>query len=68
MPSFLATIEGQTINNISEEYEDYFSIIPKKSLMNFKVYAVGENKVYGFGRVKELSGLNAQGFVILPES
>ncbi len=54
MPSFLATIEGTTINNLSDGYEDYFSIIPKKALMNFEVFVVGEDKVYGFGKVKEL--------------
>ncbi len=54
LPSFLTTIEGQTINSISEEYEDYFSIIPKKSLMNFRVHVVGKDKVYDFGKVKEI--------------
>lgn len=54
LPSFLATIEGTTINNIENEYEDYFSIIPKKILMNFDVHAVGEKEVYNFGRIKKL--------------
>jgi uncharacterized protein len=54
LPSFLATIEGTTINNIEEEYEDYFSIIPKKSLINFEVYIVGEKEVYDFGKIKKL--------------
>ncbi len=54
LPSFLTTIEGQTINNLSEEYEDYFSIIPKKSLMNFKVHVVGNKEVYEFGKVRDL--------------
>jgi uncharacterized protein len=54
LPSFLATIEGTTINNIQDEYEDYFSIIPKKILINFEVYAVGENEVYNFGKIKKL--------------
>ncbi len=56
LPSFLATIEGTTINNIENEYEDYFSIIPKKILMNFDVHAVGEEKVYNFGKIKKLLG------------
>jgi uncharacterized protein len=54
LPSFLATIEGTTINNIKEEYEDYFSIIPKKNLMNFETFVVGENEVYDFGKIKKL--------------
>ena len=54
LPSFLATIEGTTINNINEEYEDYFSIIPKKSLINFETFVVGEKEVYDFGKVKKL--------------
>jgi uncharacterized protein len=55
LPSFLATIEGTSVNSIENEYEDYFSIIPKKNLMNFEVYAVGEDGVYHFGKVKTLS-------------
>jgi len=54
MPSFLATIEGTTINSLEYEYEDYFSIIPRKNLMNFECYVVGEKEVYNFGKVKEL--------------
>lgn len=53
MPSFLATIEGTTINSFEYEYEDYFSIIPKKILMNFEVYIVGEKEVYNFGNMKK---------------
>ena len=54
MPSFLATVEGAPVNEYADAYEDYFSIIPKKSLMNFKVHIVGEDNVYEFGKVKEL--------------
>ncbi|MDD5012478.1 MAG: metallophosphoesterase [Candidatus Nanoarchaeia archaeon] len=54
LPSFLATIEGTTINSIEHEYEDYFSIIPKRNLKNFVVYAAGKNEVYNFGTIKEL--------------
>jgi len=54
LPSFLATIEGTTINNVDDEYEDYFSIIPKKNLRNFEVYIVGEKEVYDFGKIKTL--------------
>ncbi len=54
MPSFLSTIEGTTINNIADEYEDEFSIIPKKSLINFNVFVVGDKEVYDFGKIKDL--------------
>ncbi len=54
LPSFLATIEGTTINGIKDEYEDYFSIIPKKNLVNFETFVVGEKEVYDFGKIKKL--------------
>ena len=54
MPSFLAPVEGATINSLEYEYEDYFSIIPKKNLMSFKVFVVGEKEIYGFGKISEL--------------
>jgi hypothetical protein len=54
MPSFLATVEGQTVNEYENAYEDFFSIIPKNSLMNFKVFAIGDEEVLEFGRVKEI--------------
>jgi len=54
LPSFLATIEGTTINNIQDEYEDYFSIIPKKYLEKFNVHVIGEKEIYNFGKIKNL--------------
>lgn len=54
LPSFLATFEGTTVNSLEYEYEDYFSIIPKKNLMNFSVHAIGEKEVYDFGTVRNL--------------
>lgn len=53
LPSFLATIEGTTINSMGYDYEDSFSIIPKKSLMNFNVYVWGEKENYSFGKIKK---------------
>jgi hypothetical protein len=53
-PSFLNSIEGAPVNDYEYEYEDYFSIIPKKDLMNFEVHVIGEDKVYSFGKVKDL--------------
>ena len=54
LPSFLSTIEGSPINNYAEEYDDFFSIIPKKDLMNFKVHVIGDDEVYEFGEVGKL--------------
>jgi hypothetical protein len=54
LPSFLATVEGSTINSIEYEYEDYFSIIPKKTLMNFHVFVIGDKNVYDFGKIKNI--------------
>lgn len=55
LPSFLGTIEGTSINEYEDAYEDYFSIIPKKILMKFSVHVVGEDKVYDFGKIKNLN-------------
>ncbi len=54
MPSFLTTIEGTTVNSLDEEYEDYFSIIPKRALKNFEVYVVNKDNIYNFGKIKDL--------------
>jgi hypothetical protein len=54
LPSFLNITEGSPVNNYKDDYENYFSIIPKKSLINFNVFVVGEDRVYAFGKVKEL--------------
>jgi hypothetical protein len=54
LPSFLATIEGTTINSLDYEYQDYFSIIPRKNLLNFNVFVVGEKETYNFGKIKNL--------------
>lgn len=54
LPSFLATTEGTTVNSMEYEYQDYFSIIPKKNLLNFDVFIVGEDKTYPFGKIRNL--------------
>lgn len=54
LPSFLSTIEGSPINNYVDGYEDFFSIIPRKDLMNFKVHVIGDDKIYEFGEIKKL--------------
>lgn len=54
LPSFLSTIEGSPINDYDEEYENSFSIISKKDLINFDVYVIGQEKIYGFKKIKNL--------------
>jgi len=54
LPSFLEISIGQPINEYLESYDDSFSIIPKKNLSKFEVYAIGKDKVYDFGKVKDL--------------
>jgi uncharacterized protein len=51
LPSFLATVEGTSVNNLENDYEDYFSIIPKKKLINFEIYVVGDKETYNFGKI-----------------
>lgn len=53
LPSFLGINEGDPINNYKDDYEDEFSIIPKKNLLKFKIHVIGEDKIYNFGKVKD---------------
>ena len=55
LPSFLSISIGSPVNNYQDYgYEDGFSIIPKRVMLNFKVYVMGEDKIYDFGRIKKL--------------
>lgn len=55
LSSFFEIVEGASVNNYKDEYEDYFSILPKKDIVNFEVYVIGENdKFYNFGQIKDL--------------
>ena len=54
MPSFFGFIEGTAVNDYKEDYIESFSIIPRKAMLNAKVHVIGEDKVYEFGRVKDL--------------
>lgn len=53
LPSFLEFTEGTPVNEFNEYFSDDFSIIPHSSLKNFKVFVIGEEKTYEFGRVKD---------------
>lgn len=54
LPSFLGIQSGSAVNEYDESYKDNFSIIPKKDLMKFSVHVVGKDKIYDFGKVKDL--------------
>ena len=55
LPSFFDIVEGTNVNDYRDDYGDYFSILPKKAIVNFEVYAIGENdKFYNFGKIKDL--------------
>ncbi|MBI2629103.1 hypothetical protein HYW74_03400 [Candidatus Pacearchaeota archaeon] len=51
LPSFLPIVEGTSIN---EYLSDSSCMIPKDILMSFRVYTIGENKNYDFGKLKKL--------------
>ncbi len=54
LPSFFDIIEGTSVNDYKEDYNNYFSIIPKKEILDSEVYVIGEDKTYNFGKVKDL--------------
>lgn len=55
LPSFLEITDGIPINEYDEYYKKYFSIIPKKTILNSNVFIVGEDRVYNFGKAKNIS-------------
>ncbi|MEX2017430.1 MAG: hypothetical protein WD876_03070, partial [Candidatus Pacearchaeota archaeon] len=54
LPSFMDITEGTPVNYYDEDYVESFSLIPKRDIMKFRIYAVGEKEVLDFGRVKDL--------------
>lgn len=53
LPSFIDIVEGTPVNYYDEDYVEDFSLIPKKDIMKFNVYAIGENEILDFGKVKD---------------
>ena len=51
LPSFLGIQTGSSVNYYEDTYRDSFSIIPKKDIMKFNIYVVGEEEVYEFGKI-----------------
>ncbi|MBU2615951.1 MAG: metallophosphoesterase [Nanoarchaeota archaeon] len=54
LPSFLNFVEGTPVNTYEEDYIESFSIVPEKDILNFDVYVIGKDKVYKFGKIKDL--------------
>ena len=54
LPSFFEVIEGTSVNEYKDEYQNYFSIMPKDSVLNSRVFAIGKDEIYDFGKVKDL--------------
>jgi len=50
LPSFMPLFEGAELTNTKD-----FSIIPKEKLQNFKVHIIGDDRVYEFGKLKQLN-------------
>jgi len=55
MPSFLDFVEGTPVNNYKTDYIESFSIIPKITILNFQVHVIGKEKIYDFGKVKDIA-------------
>ena len=53
LPSFLDFAEGTPVNNYGEDYVESFSIIPKSAILDFEIRAIGKNKIYNFGKIKD---------------
>lgn len=58
LPSFMDITEGTPVNYYNEDYIESFSLIPKRDIMKFRVWAVAPNgkDVLDFGRIKDLKG------------
>lgn len=54
LPSFFEITDGVSVNDYREEYHDYNSIIPKRNLLNSKVFAIGKENIFNFGKVRDL--------------
>ncbi len=54
LPSFFEIIEGTSVNDYKEDYQKYFSILPKEAVLNSEIFVIGKDEVYDFGKVKDL--------------
>lgn len=53
LPSFLNLVEGVDIDREYKNFDKFF-FISKTQLKKFRIYAIGENKIYYFGKLKDL--------------
>lgn len=53
LPSFFPLVEGMDLNE-GFQNKDKFSIIPKSSLQKFNAHIIGKDKIYNFGKLKDL--------------
>ena len=54
LPSFLEITDGVAVNDYQEDYSKYSSIIPKEALMKFKVFVIGKDEIFDFGRLDKI--------------
>lgn len=54
VPSFLPFYEGTPVNEYKDLFVPSFSIIPGKDILKFRVYVIGDDGIYDFGRVGEM--------------
>ena len=54
LPSFFGFTEGTPVNDYKEYYIESFSIIPEKEILNARVHVIGKDKIYDFGKVRDL--------------
>ena len=54
MPSFVDFYEGSPVNDYREDYMESFFIVPKKEILKFRIHVIGSDKVYDFGKVKNI--------------
>jgi len=54
LPSFFEIIEGTSVNDYREDYQSYFSILPKDVVLGSEIFVIGKDEIYDFGKVKDL--------------
>jgi uncharacterized protein len=59
VPSFFPLIPGTEMINEYADKSDW-AFIPKKNLLNFETYVIGKNKVYEFGKLKNIGEISSE--------
>ncbi len=55
VPSFFPIIEGSEVNELESSKGKFQTIIPSTKLKSFEAYIIGKNKVYPFGKLKDIN-------------